>query len=167
MSHINKCIAKRTQFCWLYHQWLNIIFNINFSKVINMLLLMVLKENCNILEGVVSLPISKKRVPYILFTSSMVGQFFFLWIVIWFFFYLWIVIWFFFICELWFKMLGSFHVHVHKIFLKFECDLWSKSWIKCDSWSILFRLKNFQLLFWKHMYCSQTAVVTGRFWFDQ
>ena len=38
-----------------------------------MLLLMVLKENFNILEGVVSLPISKKRVPYILFTSSMIG----------------------------------------------------------------------------------------------
>lgn len=152
----------------MYYQWLNIIFNINFSKVINMLLLMVLKENCNILEGVVSLPISKKRVPYILFTSSMIGQFFFLWIVIWFFFFIkefWYD--FFFICELWFKMLGSFHVHVNKIFLKFECDLWIKSWIKCDSWSILFCLKNFQLLFWKHMYCSQTAVVTGRFWFDQ
>ena len=52
-----------------------------------------------------------------------------------------------------------------KIFL-FECDLWTKSWIKCDWWTILFCLMNFQQLFWKCTYFSWTVVVHSRFWFE-
>lgn len=40
--------------------------------------------------------------------------------------------------ESWLKMIRSFYVCMNEFFFKFKRDLWFKTWIKCDSWTISF-----------------------------
>ena len=40
--------------------------------------------------------------------------------------------------ESWLKVIRSFYVCMNEFFFKFKRDLWFKTWIKCDSWTISF-----------------------------